>query len=310
MAAPTFSSVTPATGLSGGGSLVVITGTGFDVQAVLGDPVPVVSVQFGGLYARDVRVTSPTRLTCLPPRGEIADDQNALAVDVTITNEDQAAPNSVTAAAAYTYRRPDLSENSPAHLTDVLYTLVKRMRQQIIANVAITTHVDYDLSASDLLDRIAAAELPVVILEQLKLDLLPVVNNNEAPLALLPDGDPDPTDFERRDQVRQVNLAFDVRLVTKSEKQLWNLIQAAVAFTQRNEYLADVPRDPFDSGAGVVRYPLSIVDDFAVAGVQSRANVREAVGSWLIEGVLLENGDLIEAAPTVDEFVLTTRQLP
>jgi hypothetical protein len=310
MPAPTFTSITPAVGLSGGGDLRVILGTGFDVQAVLGDPIPEVSVLFGTLPARRIQVTSTTRLTCLPPRGEILEDATFLDVDLTITNEDQGLPNSVVAADAYRYRRPDLSKLNESHLATVARTIRRRLMQQVIANVAMTTHTDFDESTADLMNRVALAKLPAIILVGPTLELLPIVNNNAEPAITLPVGDPEPTDFEARDQIRQVNMTYEVRLLSSSKKEMLNLIQACYGFHQRNEYLTDVLRDPLTPAAGVVRYPLRIVGDFAASDVQSRANVREAVGSWLIEGVLLENGDIVESAPTLDTVVVRTQQLP
>lgn len=311
MPAPTFTSITPDNGLTGGGDLRVIVGADFDVQAVLGDPVPVVSVKFGpDLFARNVRVTSPTRLTCLPPRGEILKGETTLLVDLAITNEDQSVPNSVVAADAYTYRRPDISKLNESHLATVARTLHQRMLQQIIENVSMTTHTDYDDSPTDGKGKPKQAKVPAVILVGPFLELLPIVNNNAPPTVSLPEGDPEPTDYEVRDHVRQVNMTWEVRLLTKSKKQMLNLIQACYGFTQRNEYLTDVPRDPLTPAAGVVRYPLQIVEDFVASDSSSRANVREAVGSWLIEGVLLEDGDIVESAPTIDTTVVTIQQLP
>lgn len=310
MPAPAFTSITPDSGLSGGGDLRVIIGTGFDVQAVLGDDVPVVSVLFGTLPARRIQVTSPTRLTCLPPRGEILESETSLIVPLTITNEDQGPPNSVVTGDVYTYRRPDLSKLNQSHLATVAKTFRDRVGQQVIANVAMTTHVDFDESTADLMNRLALAKLPAIVLVGPALELLPIVNNNAEPIVTLPVGDPEPTDFEARDQVRQVNMTYEIRLLTDSKKQMLNLTQACYGFHQRNEYLTDVPRDPLTPGAGVVRYPLQIVSDFVAADARSRANVREAVGSWLIEGVLLENGDIVESAPTLDSVDVTIQQLP
>jgi len=140
--------------------------------------------------------------------------------------------------------------------------------------------------------------------------ITPVINNSEGQTVLLPDGDPEPTDYELHRQVRQVNLTYTVRLLTRSTKEMGNLIKACYDFLERNHYLEDIPRDPLTPAAGVVRYPLEIVDDFAVVTAPSRANVREAVGSWLIEGVLLETGDIVESAPTLDTIDVTTQQLP
>ena len=306
MPAPTFTSVTPATGLTGGGSLVTIEGALFDA-AVGPVPAPDVSVKFGPFFAREVRVVSATKLTCIPPRGEIDDDVNSLAVDLVITNEDQGLPNTVTEVAAYTYKRPDLTEER--HLTTVARTLLQRMKQQIIASVSTSTHTDYDLTTSDFLGRLHLASLPAVWLIGPQLIPHRIINYNDRGLTLLPDGSPTPTDYERRDQVVPVSLDFDVRLLAANKVELLNMIHVAVNFLQRNHFL-DVPRDILLPAAGTVSYPLLSTAEFLVDERPSRANVREAVASWRVEGVLLEDGDLVEAAKTIDTSAVTTEQIP
>lgn len=306
MAAPTFTSVTPATGLTGGGSLVTIIGTNFDA-AVGANPAPDVSVKFGSLFASDVRVVSSTKLTCLPPRGEIPLAADSLVSDITITNEDLVAPNSVTAVGAYTYKRPDLTIET--HLATVIRTLVDRMRQQIIKNVVRKTHTDYDLETADLKNRLHPARLPTVKLIGPRLVPHRVINYNDRPQVLLPAGSATPTDYERYDQVVPVSVDFDVRIQAKADVELFNLIQVATNFLQRN-HLLDVPRDILLPAAGTVSYPLLSTAEFFADDRPSRANVREAVASWRIEGVLLEDGDLVEAAKTIDQSVVTTEQIP
>lgn len=296
MAAPTVTAVTPNTGLSRGGALVTITGTDFDASSTPQTGPATVTVDFGGRLATDVRVTSSTSLTCLFPRGDLPELANLLTVDVTVTNADQAVPNSGTLAAAFTYRRPDLTAET--HLLAIVRALLQRMKQQIIANVSISTHSDWDLRTSDLLNRVEPAALPAVVLLGPALLLEGVVNYNDPVLEF--QGAPTPTSFTRHDRVRSLDLDFEVRLMSASKFELLNLIQHAVNFVWRTGVLDSVPKDPLLPGAGSVDYPLRIVEEFSAVDRPSRANVREAVGRWRIEGALLGTNDLIESAPVID----------
>lgn len=317
MPAPTVQSVTPNTGKTGGGSLVTIIGTDFDVPT---GPVPVtpteVTVEFGtGRFATDVRVISRNKITCLPPAGLIDVVPTAvqpvppdtLVVDVTVTNVDPGPDNgSGTLAGAYTYGRPDMTVQS--HLTTVHKTLIERMMQQIILNVVNLTHTDYDNQVQDLENRPERAKLPSIALIGPALPPHRTVNYNDTTLVRTPAG-ATPTDYERRRKVASVHLEYDVRILSEYKAELMNILQEAIAFQQRNEYL-EVLRDPLNASEGVVRYPLQWTVPFSIPDRSSRANVREAVASWRVEGVLVESGDILEAAKTVDTSVVITEQIP
>ena len=84
-AAPTVTSVSPATGPSGGGTTVTITGTGFTDAT---------GVSFGSTAATNVSVESATSITALAPSGSGV-------VDVTVTTPD--GTSAVSAADQFTY---------------------------------------------------------------------------------------------------------------------------------------------------------------------------------------------------------------
>jgi hypothetical protein len=297
MPAPTVTSVTPSSGLTGGGSLVTIAGTNFEIDVAT----PVV-VTFGTLPATDVRVLTATSLTCLPPRGPIADASSTLVVSVSVQNTGGPNVGTGTLVTAYTYRRPDLTVET--HLAAAVRALLQLLKQQVIANVALTTHTDYDEATSDLLNRVALAKLPVVVLIGPRLREHRIVNYNDPVRIFTPAGST-PTLVEAFDQVRAVTLEFEVLLMSEHKIELLNLIHHATAFTQRNEYV-DVPIDPLNPAAGTVRYPLLVEEEFAASDPLSRSNVREARGSLALEGVLMSNGDKIVSEPTVASSVLTT----
>lgn len=308
MATPTITSVTPSTGITRGGYLVTIGGTDFDTNVDFSATPTTpngarMTVEFDGRLATDVRVVSSTALTCIVPRGDLADALNTFAVDVVVTNLDEIAlPPSATLVAGFTYNRPNLTDET--HLANVVRVLMQRMKQQIVANVALHTHTDFDLVTGDLTNRVEPAKLPVVVLVGPTLEPHTVTNYNAKILTI--NGSPTPTDFTKHNRAKAVDLEFEVRLMSSSKKELLNLLHHAVMFVHRNGLLDGIPIDPSSPGLGTVEYGLMIVDEFSAADRPSRANVREASGTWRVEGVLLESGDLIEAAPVIDTTDLQT----
>ncbi|MCI0341860.1 MAG: IPT/TIG domain-containing protein [Planctomycetales bacterium] len=102
--APSLSSLAPTSGSTGGGTLVTLTGTGFDPVEDGGFSTS--SVSFGSNAATFVNVASTTTITCWTPAGA------AGAVNVTVTNADGQAS---TVASGYTYvAGPGISSVSPA----------------------------------------------------------------------------------------------------------------------------------------------------------------------------------------------------
>lgn len=309
MPAPTVTSVTPSSGLARGGSLVTIAGTGFDASSDLDTGAADVGVTFDGRAATDVRVQSTTSLTCIVPRGDLLTkkiEPETLSVDVVVTNEEQSIPNAGTLVAGYTYRRPDLTDET--HLAGAVRALLQRLKQQVLKNVALTTHTDWDEETADLLNRAQLARLPAIVLLGPSLEPHRVTNYNDPTRTFA--GSPDPTSFTTHQPPLAVDLEFEVHLQSGSRIELLNLIHHAVIFVHRNGLLDSVPKEPSNPGAGSVEYGLMIVDDFAAADRSSRSNVHESIGRWRIEGVLLESGDLLEQGPTIDVTELATEQIP
>ncbi|MCI0341791.1 MAG: IPT/TIG domain-containing protein [Planctomycetales bacterium] len=93
---PTLTAVSPASGTTGGGTLVTLTGTNFFAGA---------TITFGGALATSVTVTSTTSITCLTPAG------TAGAATIVVTNADGQA---ATLGSGYTYvTGPSISSVSP-----------------------------------------------------------------------------------------------------------------------------------------------------------------------------------------------------
>lgn len=305
MPAPTITSITPNAGVSGGGSLVTIIGTDFDVPAMLGDPLPTVTVTFDGISAIDIEVRSTTKIVCRVPASALGRTEASRAVDVVVENVD-AGPNqgSVTEVDGYTYSRPNLAART--HLAYTVAALVDKLSEQVLANTVHRTHLDYDDEPTD--PRTAAAKLPVVILRGPILEDYRVIPEHGGTLRTLPEGDPEPTDFELYERPIPVNLLFEVDLQAVHEDQFYGLIRELTLFPERLPLLP-VARDPNDAGAGTIDYPIDRITGFATLGVRTRSNVLRAVATWRVEGVFIHSGDLRDAAPTVDTTGLTTSQI-
>lgn len=150
MAIPTITNISPNSGPPCGYNLVVITGTNFRVPTLTytipATAVPqTVSVTFDGVAARRVDVASTTKLYVIVPQSvgdykELKTD----AINVVVTNLDDdgvAIPTeTVTATAAYRYKRWPLEENVLAILAK---EFIKRLRREVVQQVSYRTHPEF-----------------------------------------------------------------------------------------------------------------------------------------------------------------------
>jgi plastocyanin len=97
--APSVTSISPNTGSTAGGTVVNITGTGFQTGA---------TVTIGGISATDVSVVNSTSITAKTPLGP-ASEQAGLPRDVVVTNPDG---TTATLMRGFTYFVPPLSVTS------------------------------------------------------------------------------------------------------------------------------------------------------------------------------------------------------
>lgn len=164
MAIPTFTAVSPST-VHTAGQLITITGTNFRLPdeppastAPLPAPLPTVAVTVNGTACTNVRVYSATELTCdcpsLDPGPYAIQIQNLDNAGAAIVGE------TVTAAAAVTYARPDLSVDSDQK--NVVEALILLLRRQLIANVQVTSSVDFD-DETTVPNFVASAKLPALV---------------------------------------------------------------------------------------------------------------------------------------------------
>lgn len=169
MAVPTITSVTPSRGHSGGGTLLRIVGTNFqlpaDPPASGSGPVPeapaTVRVFVGGVEARRVRVASSTVLYVTTERRDPAAN---LAVEVRNVGPHGETLGAEVAqlAAAYEYARPTFT--TQPDLDRLVRALHAELVRQVFAQVVITAHVDWTDDPAAILRGVKNAPTPCVFL--------------------------------------------------------------------------------------------------------------------------------------------------
>jgi hypothetical protein len=166
MAAPTITSLEPASGPTGGLTLVEVTGSGFRMPPAppasgpTSPPRPTVEVLVGGRRAADVRVRAPDRLSFLSPA------HDAGTADVVVRNlDDDGVPiagEEATLAGGYTFVAPRLAVESD--LTRLVRTLLRELKRQVHPNVSLTVQTDFDAETGDELHLTELASMPGLVL--------------------------------------------------------------------------------------------------------------------------------------------------
>jgi hypothetical protein len=293
---PTIASLTPTTGLTGGGSLVTIVGTGFRVGAV--KPGATVSQQtvfvlFGGVPATDVRVQSAARLTCLAPPAidtffptPRRDEEAPAPVTVSVTNLDDAgapiAGELVSAPNAYSYIFPKHTREFESDFTRAVRSLIRLMKMQLLpveVNYAVQT--DYDPTTGDELHVTKFAKLPGMALIGPDLQENRFYSLNEQPT--FPDGTVSPVDgtspggFLETRVPYTVDVRYQIVCASNNKSELLNLASNFVAFMHANKWLV-VDRSSTDPSLGRVRLEM----DFSPGGLPKNTTTPNTsnVVSW------------------------------
>jgi len=321
MAVPTITQVSPAVGHSGGGTLVQITGTNFQLApAAPASPngkvpkaAPTVRVLFDGVPATLVRVFSETTLYVTTPRHAANDwsfvfqngEQSPApgkhpklippgatvvqtgfgTVDVTLENIDAAGAlipgETVTVEDAYTFKRPALG-----HAGIILRTVLafeQILRNDITYNVAFNPSVDYDSKANAVLGfiQLASKEPGIAITEV-------VVAESEASTnePIYVDGSNGLVLVRRPPKFK--DISFTLVLVADRLHELTSLGELVQHHFDTNEGLP-VPRDLADPSRGVLVFPY-MTDPRGVrySGRIGRTDSMTALFSGVIQQVPME----------------------
>jgi hypothetical protein len=278
MSIPSITSISPISGPTAGSLLIEVLGAGFQLPA---GTAPSVRVLFGSRPAREVRVVSSGQLSCLVPPGRTGP------ADVVVQNLDTAgapiAGEEAVAPGAFTYVPQPLAVE--ADLTRLVRTLLHELKRQVIDNVVLTVHTDFDAGVGAELHLAQIARLPGLVLVGPEL-----TENRFFSINQLPEVPTEPGQFAQRRVPYTVDLGFTVIGVSDHTTELLNLMAAAQLFFHRNPYL-ELDRDPADPGAGRVRYEMAVGRDgeLKVTSQPNESNVRSFSGRFVVRGFDLED---------------------
>lgn len=301
MAVPLIITVTPNAGATGGGSIVDIKTNNarlppppLETGFVGGDPPETVQVFFGEEQAANVQVVSRGRVLCNPPIHDVG------LVDVTIKNIDDngvAIPGEeFTKVGAYTYRRPSMTANSSSDFLRLVRTFIVDLKRQIIDNVSLTTHTDYDESTEDFLNITEVGEMPALIVVGPDVVENRFFTRNTFRLSDSTGG------VQIRRNPYTIDLQFSLIGVAELTRQLLELMHTTIQYFHRNKYLR-LLCDPDNPDLGYIQYEVDFIEEGGEPNVTSRlnlSNVRSFSSTVVIRGFDLEDFEGITDDSVID----------
>jgi hypothetical protein len=287
MAIPTITSIQPMRGPASGQTLLTIAGTGMRLPPpppasgpTMGALPQAAAIRISGLPATRVLVREDaggTIATCLTPPGAPGP------ADILLQNLDGAGQpisgEAVLLPGAFTYERAALATESS--LTRLVRTLLRALKAQVIENVNLTVHTDFDSSPEDGLHLAAVARLPALVLAGPELRQNRAYSMNQQPVRALRDAE----GFAVYRVPYTVDVGFTLIGITDRTAELLNLMSLCTLFLHKNKHLA-VPRDPNAPDAGHVAYEMDFAPggQFQVRSQPSESNVRHFAGELVIRG--------------------------
>lgn len=288
MVAPTISSISPGDGHPSGGYLIRINGANFELQPeppesgyVGNDAQPTVEVEINGQQCSSVRVFSSEFLTCLVPRysGEPSLLSVSPGLDVNVVIRNLTGLEETEYVDYFTYKRKDLTRSSGC-LAHIVRSLILDMRRQIIDNIAINTHIDYDSSTDDSLDVVELAKVPGIAL------FGPTIIKSVSYQSIARELSSDIVALEyiKYDDHHVADIRFSATIVCNTINESMNLLNEFLSFFRNNRKLV-VQKNTSDIDDGYVEYDMFLIG--GVAGGQGME--REA--EFEIRGVPIDDDD-------------------
>ena len=289
MASITISSVTPSESLTAGNIIAVVAGSGFRLPTappatgVVPVRPPSVRASLGGTACPLVMVLSATEIRIvLPSRGPGA-------ADLLVENIDDAGaaiPGEYkTLASAITYRRPDLSaKGERSTLSRITRAVRKIFADQVIANVSITVHTDYDGDPLDSAGVTEVGALPAVIITGPRALEDRFYSTNETETRTGSDGV-----ITASPPLFTVSPTYTITLLSESLEELHALISLATSAVDMTDELS-IARDTEDATAGTVEYEFDFsgAGGFEAANQPNESNIRQATATVIVRGVNIE----------------------
>jgi len=296
MAVPSLTGISPATGPTGGGDVVRLTGTGF---------APEVAVLFGDAPAEVLSVREEAGVSLADARTPAHADG---VVDVTIRNLDVGGASvpgeEATLAGAYRFLRPRIVAESD--LTRLVRTLLRELKRQVIANVSMTVSVDYDDTTVDGMNVVAISKLPSLVLSGPRVVENRFFSTNEPHEDVVPGaGGPE---LLRRRPPYTVDLAFTLTAASDRTVELLNLMAAVATFLNRNRWI-ELPRDPGDPDSESVRWEMDPEGELQTR-LDGPDDVRAFTCGFVVRGFDIDEGLPLDVGKAVADAELDTVAVP
>jgi hypothetical protein len=306
MATPTFTSITPDTGLPGGKYLVTIVGTNFELPPApastgfVGGTYPEsMQVEIDGRLAQDVKVYSSSLLTCVVPsyRGDPDGLSVTPGVAVDLTLRNVTGPEEDTFTGVFTFTRQDYTR-AFGSLAHVVNTLISELRRQVLNNVAVSTSVDFDGDTANALDIVEIAETPALAL------FGPSIVENKfrreqkgSAVQDIPN-----LEFTKKSRASIADLSFELTVVSNSPIELLQLNQEVIRFFERNQFL-EVPQDSDNPNDGDVEFDMVLVSWPTREGNANNSDQHNQSSTFEIRGVLIDEdtAEIIDSGYTTDD---------
>ena len=200
----------------------------------------------------------------------------------------------VAVPSSFTFVRPDLGTES--HVATTIRMLLRALKREVIGNVHMSTHTDYDPETGDLVSSTFLAELPSLVLSNLRLP----ENREDA------GDDPEeregsnPETFTVREPEHLVDIRFTLVGVSDDSVELLNLSTAVQRFFRKRHELV-VPR-PGECDAA---YEMGFIPgaEMSITFQGDNSNTQSFAGEVVIKSVpvgdmpISDQGDLPEGVP-------------
>lgn len=294
MAAPTFTSISPAIGHTGGKYLAMIEGGDFELHP--GPPasgktdgvlLPSMEIEVNGRLAEDVKVFTTSKLTCIVPgfKGDPSSIGTGAVVDLVLRNLGPPIEE-ITEVDAFIYRRTSLARGDDAGaLNRIVRELLQEMRRQIIDNISINTNVDYDDSVGDSLSIVALGKAPGIALFGPMLRENRFYRTTEKPQIATA------TEYEKHRTPATDDLMFNAVLVASDDPaEMMNLIQAFRLFFRNNPAM-EIDAHPTDTSYGTRELELWLTNGPRTQGEANRDNLLLARAAFEFRGIPLDEDD-------------------
>jgi hypothetical protein len=291
MAVPQITAVNPFEGLSAGGELVRLTGTGFAASVL---------VIFGGHVAQVIGVREALGVSVADVYSPSHDPGS---VSVEVHNLDAAGSpvpgESTVVPRAFTFRRPDLTKESD--LTRIVRQVLQDLKQQILANTNIGVSVDYDDSTQEN-GAVAVATVPGIAVSGPDIRENRTYSTNETSEEPVVVGNS--IELQRRRSPFTVDLAFNLTCVARGKVERFNLSAEIIKFFNRKLWV-EIARDPENVSAGTVKWELSPDGELRSSyRSDGQADSRAFTYRFVIRGVDIDEGLALDRNIAVDSTEL------